>query len=68
MANEELSIDLDAWLSAHPAIANAIVFEGPRVAAAWPSWSPGRKKELAEAFHLARAGRSVPVEDVPRNR
>lgn len=63
----EIAPDLDAWLTAHPLIAAAIVWEDAGGARAWPAWGAGWKTELRQAFDLARIRGSIPVADVPPN-
>jgi hypothetical protein len=63
----ETTLDLDAWLTAHPRIAGAIVWEDASGAHAWPSWSAAWKSELRQAFSAARQRGSIPVPDVPAN-
>jgi len=61
------SVDLDAWLNAHPAISASIVWEDSSGAHGWSSWSAAQKAELRQAFELARIRSSIPVADVPPN-
>lgn len=63
----EKSPDVDAWLNAHPAVANALVWEDSGGAHAWSSWSAGWKAELRSAFGAAWVRSSIPVPDVPAN-
>jgi hypothetical protein len=63
----ERTVDLDAWLAAHPLIAFAIVWEDGGGAHMWWSWSAGWRGELRQAFDLARLGSSIAVAEVPPN-
>lgn len=63
----ETSPNLDAWLSAHPAIAASIIWEDSTGPHAWSSWGAGQKAELRQAFDLARLRGSISVADVPPN-
>jgi hypothetical protein len=63
----EKPVDVSAWLTAHAAIANSIVWQDAGGAHAWPSWSAAWKSELQAAFGLARARGSIAVAAVPPN-
>jgi hypothetical protein len=46
---------LEAWLSQHPAVAGAIVWETERGPVPWAGWDEARRRTLEEAFLAARA-------------
>lgn len=61
--------DLAAWLGAHPAICNAIIWETPGGAQAYTSWNALMKADLANAFKMAWNFSSVlPVDPVPNKK
>ena len=58
--------DVDAWLTAHPAIRNAIIWEAPCGTQAYPGWNAPMKAALANAFKMAWNFASVmTVDPVP---
>jgi len=57
--------DLAAWLAGNPAVADALVWESPGGAAAFPDWDPCEKDELFRAFEGAWAGRPTGLHDPP---
>lgn len=67
VGESEAPVDVSAWLSAHPGIANSIVWRDASGAHAWASWGAGQKAELQGAFDLARNRGSIAVANVPPN-
>jgi len=67
VGEKEKSPDVNAWLTAHPVIAGAIVWQDAGGAHTWSSWSAAQKTELRQAFDLAWIRGSIPVADVPPN-
>jgi hypothetical protein len=65
---------MEMWLSQHPAVANAIVWETERGPIPWAQWDDGRRRSLEEAFlaeSAALQGRGdamgFPLQDPPAN-
>jgi hypothetical protein len=65
---------MEMWLSQHPAVANAIVWETERGPIPWAQWDDGRRRSLEEAFlaeSAALQGRGdpngFPLQDPPTN-
>ena len=65
---------MEMWLSQHPAVANAIVWETERGPIPWTHWDEGRRRSLEEAFlaeSAALQGRGdpmgFPLQDPPPN-
>jgi hypothetical protein len=67
VGEEETTLDLDAWLSSHPAISARIVWQDSSGAHPWSNWSAAQKSELRQAFELARGRGSIAVAEVPTN-
>lgn len=64
-----MSVMLTDWLTAHPSLAQAIVWEKPGGAVhPWSTWNSGLRNELQVAFDKAVAGLSIPIADVPANK
>jgi hypothetical protein len=61
------AFDLDAWLRHHPDVCNAIVWETPDGAKAYPEWSASRKADLAGAFRTAWRDEPAGLDDPPPN-
>ena len=65
------SLDLSAWLNAHPAIRDAIAWEnvssGSSKILPYVRWSQAQKAGLTEAFDLASSGKSIALADPPPN-
>jgi len=59
--------DLDAWLTANPNVANAIVWEDPAGAVSQPQWYADRKQKLLNRFTSAWNTTFLLLEDPPRN-
>ena len=56
---------LDYWLNAHPAVANAMYYEGKHFHGTWPTWPEDLKKDLADrwAAMVAWYGQGMPSPD-----
>src|SRR6185436_13253827 len=59
--------DLNAWLTANPNVANAIVWEDPAGAVSQPQWYADRKQKLLNRFTSAWNTTFLLLEDPPRN-
>jgi hypothetical protein len=60
--------DVAAWLAAHPAIANAILWESASGVQAYPAWSAAMRADLANAFKQAWNFSSVMTTDPVPNK
>ncbi|GAB3321218.1 hypothetical protein GCM10027299_15380 [Larkinella ripae] len=63
----EVAPDLAAWLTAHPAVANSIVWEDAAGVHPWSSWTVNQQGQLRDAFHEAWNRGSIPVAAIPVN-
>jgi len=57
--------DLAAWLAGNPAVADALVWESPGGAAAFPDWDPCETDELFRAFVSSWDGEPTGLVDPP---
>ncbi|MDP9004457.1 MAG: hypothetical protein M3N12_06645 [Verrucomicrobiota bacterium] len=61
------SAGIEQWLSAHPAVANAIVWQSIQETKAYPQWTLANKKRLANAVADAIANKPTGLPSVPAN-
>src|SRR5713101_668657 len=60
---EEVTPDVGAWLTAHPTIASAIIWEDPSGLMPYPAWNAAMKNDLQNAFLQAWNFSSISVTD-----
>jgi len=57
--------DLAAWLAGNPAVANAVVWESPGGALAFPDWEPREVDRLFVEYSAAVSGTPLPLSPEP---